>query len=187
MRLRNTLACWLLWVITLGGAAGCLFPQDDQMFPDLPPKKNSPPRFLESTVKPPQVAPLQLGDGCPLPRFEVSVEDPDPADPIRSRWWVDPDTEFTKPSFVGRVLDPSSTARRAAPVTGPTALTAQGGPLRVTGEHRLVVVIADGEFSDGIQTRPNSQKLPDGGTVDDPTYTATLSWTLTTDLTPCGK
>lgn len=179
---RSGLAAWLLLTVLGTAVSGCLFPQDDQMFPDLPPKRNEPPRFLESTVKPPQVTTLFVK--CPMTSFDVYVEDPDLADRIRSRWVVDSRVDN---AFNGRALEASSLPRRSTPVVSPASLTAEASPLAVAGEHQLTVVIADGEFSEGFDALPRRHALPDGGTIDDPSYTASFTWRVTTNLGPCPE
>ncbi len=170
---------------------GCLLPQEDQVFADLPPKKNSYPRIVEGLQKPTdQAVSLELGANCKRTVFSVVVEDPDVADRIRNKWFVDPDIGFTTVSFSTQSLGESKLAIRNTPFSAPTQLFSPGSQLYEPGMHRLVVVIADGEFeASSIATTPRSILVNiDGGSelFSDPSYTDTYTWNVTTSLAPCG-
>jgi len=170
---------------------GCLLPQDDQVINDVPAKRNSYPRVREELATPGPVTDLALGTGCKRPVFSVVVEDPDLGDTLRNKWFVDPDGAFSTVSFSTRSLDPSKTAVRNTAVIAPTQLFSAGSKLFDPGPHKLVVVIADGEFEGiGIETTGRTHVVPadDGGTriLIDPSYTDKFQWDVTTSLTPCS-
>lgn len=165
---------------------GCLLPQDNQLLSESPIFKNQVPRILEDQLEPSLVTTLQLGSNCmPVP-FRASVEDRDLADRIRIRWYVDVESEFqSKYSVSGGVLEPAASTARP-PFQSPPALFAAPSPLAVAGQHRLTLVIADGEFIDnGISTLRRPRALTDGGTIDDLTYTDSFTWFVNTSLSPC--
>jgi hypothetical protein len=168
---------------------GCLLPQEDQVFDDLPPKKNSPPRILPGLERPASPLLLELGDNCRHEPFSINVEDPDRADRIRSKWFVDPDSMFTGVSFSSNTLTESQTTVRNAPIKSPTQLFSASSLLDTIGPHKVTVVIADGEFELGIQTSPRTHVVvaSDGGTlvIEDPSLIAYYTWSVTTTKTPC--
>lgn len=166
---------------------GCLLPQDDQVIEEIPPKKNSRPSIVAGREKPGQEATLDIGTNCRPDTFSALVEDLDLSDRIRSRWFVDPDPMFSGVSFTGNTLEASKKAIRDTPMVAPPQLFSIGSPLRefTTGKapHRLVLVVADGEFEFGISSSPTaSHTLPDGGTYIDPSYTASYTWFVTTTM-----
>jgi hypothetical protein len=163
---------------------GCLLPQDNQVLSPTPLYRNQVPRIVESTVLPGQVTTLRLGTNCTRTLFSAVVEDRDIADRIRTRWFVDPSNTFTGYVLGGKAADPSSMAARL-PTSPPPDLYETISPLTVQGQHRLTLVISDGEFTDGINTLPRVRVLLDGGTFDEPTYTDSYTWFVTTDLSPC--
>lgn len=162
--------------------AGCVWPQDDQVLPEIPPRRNSPPRILLNTVTP--QLDTNVGPNC-RPAFSFNVEDPDTGDLIRNRWFVFKQGEARTLYFDGRALQPSTTAVRQTRVVAPDALFSAASELVQNGEHRLEVVIADGELGEGATPLPRTRGLPDGGTVDDPTYIDSFVWFVnTSDTTP---
>jgi hypothetical protein len=171
---------------------GCLLPQDDQVLPLLPPAKNTPPRIF--SAKPEQTTTLTLGDRCPRLAFSVLIEDRD-VDPeitdggrryldvLRHRWFVDD----SKVGVIGRPFEASATAIRAA-AAAPELLFSAGSALAAAtpNPHKLTVVVSDGEFGEGKEPRPGPpQPLPDGGRIEQQTYTDEYTWLVTTDLSPC--
>jgi hypothetical protein len=172
---------------------GCLLPQDDQVFDDLPPRRNIAPRIVQDQAKPGAVTAidLELGPNCRRPSFSVVVEDLDLADRIRNKWFVDPDQAFSTVNFSTNPLNQSETSIRNTPFTAPTQLFSAGSKLAEPGQHFLTVVIADGEFEGGgIATLGRSHVIPDGdgGTrvVIDPSHTDQFTWVINTTLSPCA-
>jgi hypothetical protein len=169
---RTLLCCWSTWCLT-----GCLLPQDEAVFPDLPPARNNPlrivnwsPSDLETTVLVPASG---ASSGCAT-SFSVVVEDPDVADSTQSQWYID--RTANSPSFNGLPNLGGSTVRTIA---APTALLAQlGSSLYLDNQRHVVeVFVTDGQFGTqpGAASRP-PVSLPDGGTLQDVAYVDTKAW-----------
>ena len=154
---------------------------------EVEPRRNHYPRIVDGLSKPEDpVVKLELGSNCKIPGFSAVVEDPDLEDPIRSRWFVDPDVSFSGVSFTAPTLPSSATSVRNTPIVAPQQLFDVGGKLAEAGQHRLVLVIADGEFGVGIETLPLNIVIHDAG-VKDPTYTDRFTWFVTTDRNGCPQ
>lgn len=172
----------VLLLLALGAAlSGCLVPQDDQVFPALPPKKNSAPKIVgEKPVQ--RVTTVAVGPvtaGCPRVEFSVSVKDEDTADTIRSIWFVDAAPDFrptpSSPEFVGAPVFGGSDLVRT--VKAPASVITQLTGLIDGRSHRVDVWITDGEFAadsidvthppvplaDGTTSFDCATSLPDGG------------------------
>jgi hypothetical protein len=80
------------------------------------------------------------------------------------------------------------TGAAGAPVEG-ARVRRPGSELIQNGEHRVEVVIADGEFAGSTtELLPRSPRiLPDGGTIEDQSYIDTYLWIVKTSdtLTAC--
>jgi hypothetical protein len=165
---------------------GCLMPQDDELLPELPPTKNRPPRILEGSAVPQQQVSIPVGFNCTPERwagifeFSAKVEDPDVDNPIRNRWFVDPDDKHTTVFFQGLTLPPSTKPTRDTPVKAPANLIASS-PLSTPGKRRLVLVISDGEFEEGVTPTRRLVRLPDGGLTEDLSYTDSFTWLVNSD------
>jgi hypothetical protein len=178
----------LMWVLALTAVSGCFWPQDDSVFSPIPDKRNSPPRIIPSTIQPADID-VSYGPNCILP-FSVNVEDPDVADLIRVKWFVYPPGGKPLISIDGKTILGGSTAVRAKAVTAEDAptLKSAASELIQNGEHRLEVFIADNEFeatttAGAISTTPRNRSLPDGGSVDDPSYFDSHVWIVKTSST----
>jgi hypothetical protein len=172
--------------LALAGSA-CLIPQDDAVFPDLPPRKNSPLRVLAPSVKPEQrkttirVGPVS--ETCPRPEFSMTVADEDTGDQIRSLWFVDPTPTYQPtptnpvPVFNGGVIFGGTSVTRQ--VSAPNAMLTFLTGLVDGREHLVEAWVTDGEFDpNGPPTsvsRPD-RTLPDGSTVPDTAYTDSNVW-----------
>lgn len=182
------LAVALLCLAFTMASVACVLPQDDIVLPELPRKRNSPPRILLNTVTPQVKATLDLGINCKRIGFSVNVEDPDVGDLIRNRWFVDPNEQHTTQGFDGTELRGATTAVRTNAAAPPSDI--YSGTLANEGTHVVEVVISDGELSQGATPRPNSIQGPlaDGGfgPVEDITYIDTYSWFITTRSMPCA-
>ena len=158
------------------------------MLPNLPAQKNRPPRILVEAIVPGTPVTLKLNVTCKLQEFRVPVEDPDVDDKIRNKWFID-DESLSTGGLGGHTLDPSDAGtRRSAPVVPPTQIFSPAGVFtKEPGAHKLTVVIADGEFSEGINLVPRPfGNLSDGGTLFNPAYTDSFTWDIDTkDQSPC--
>ena len=179
----------LMWVLALTAVSGCFWPQDDQVFSQIPPKRNSPPRIILDQVKPGGVD-VSLKPGCPNP-FSIIVEDPDIADPISNRWFVYAPGAKPLAYFDGDKIPSSTKAVRDKPITPPAQWLNISSELNQNGEHRFEVVIADGNFkaSSGTEVEPHQKTLLDGGLVDDPSYIDSYVWVVKTSdsLPACSE
>jgi hypothetical protein len=181
----------LCLALIAGSGSGCFWPQDDQLLSEIPPQKNRPPRIRPSPSKPDvdsSFLPSFMGSPCPLP-FQFNVEDPDLADNIRTRWFVYQPGAGRGVAFQGQTVLGSTTPIRGTTVTAPITLNGPGSELIQNGEHRVEVVIADGEFAGSTtELLPRSPRiLPDGGTIEDQSYIDTYLWIVKTSdtLTAC--
>jgi hypothetical protein len=176
------LAGQLLWLgLLASAAAGCFWPQDDQVFTEIPPKRNSPPRIIPKTVEP--SLDTSYKPGCPNP-FTLQVEDVDVADVIYNRWFVYQPGAKPVTYFDGdRLLSGTKPVRDRA-ITPPTPLFSAASELTQNGEHRVEVVIADGQFEGSTtETEGRSRTLADGGVIIDPTYIDSYVWIVRTSDT----
>ena len=169
----------LMWVLALTAVSGCFWPQDDQVFSEIPPKKNSPPRILLGTVHP--SLDYSLKPGCPNP-FTFNVEDPDISDPIYNRWFVYAPGAKPVAYFDGEKLPSGTKAQRDKAITPPIPLLNISSELNQNGEHRLEVVIADGQFigSSATDVEQHQKTMPDGGLADDSSYIDSYVWVVKT-------
>jgi hypothetical protein len=187
---RQVMAGLLLWWGMAFLCGGCLVPQDDQVLPTLPPRLNSPPRIIRGLVRPAQrEAKVYTGAGCRT-EFAVVVEDTDLGDTLRSRWFIDPNNEYTStpgtfaqdgPRVPGGT-EPTRTMKEAPQLQ--TALTG----LTDSQAHRLEVWVTDGEFSEyndpppgGLTVVGQMVTMPDGGQVENPAFFDSYEWLVTVE------
>lgn len=173
--------------------SACLLPQDDTVLPDLPPKKNSPPRILVPSVIPDQRRKtIQVGTPgptCPPTEFSMTVADDDVADPIRSQWFVDPDVDYvqsaTHPVFSGGVIFGTDAVNRQ--VKAPNAMLTYLSSLKDGREHLVEAWVTDSEFDkDAPPTKVSRPPriLSDGTEVTDTGYTDSNVWFITVEDCP---
>jgi hypothetical protein len=165
------------------GTQGCLLPQDDVVFPDLPPKKNSPLRIV-SQQPPMREVSLKVGalsTTCPANEFSVIVKDEDLGDTTRSLWFIDRTMDTPPVAQTGYV--PGGSVQRV--VTAPAALVSQLSALVDGQRHNVEVFVTDGEFSDtvGQATYPAGGYLPDGG-LRDVAYVDSYLWLVEVQRCP---
>lgn len=177
----------LLLLVTCAAASGCLLPQDDVVYPDLPPAKNSPLRIV--ATKPQQAiitVPIGTTPGC-KPEFNATVVDPDhKSDSIRSLWFVDPQGgDFMTARLIvsGATVFPNVNDGRT--VTAPTAVITQLSSLNDGRPHNLWVFVTDGEFVGAtLDTFKLNRTLPDGTTVEDSAYIDSFWWQVEVQACP---
>lgn len=180
----------LLCAALVLGGSGCLFPQDDQVLPTLPPVKNRPPRIVDAA---PKDQPLEFVSGtkpgsggvpCDAHSFTVTVDDPDLngtvySDTIYSIWFIDK-TNDSLP-FRPNPIAPTTQGSRTVSQPGASAFRTSLSSLS-TGTHLLTVFIADKDFAETIDGNVIAQSktvtLPDGSEVQDPGYVDSYTWVL---------
>ena len=163
--------------------SSCLLPQNDEPLPEIPPAKNRPPRIL--TPIPERFFEVLVGVGCPPPDVKAGVEDLDVEDTIRTKWAVYREDGSFDRFHDGDTLRPSMvmpTPVRMSAIVPPSGMFSTG-LLSSTGRGRRVeLIVSDGEFltqGDTVTSLPKPpQRLPDGGTIEDPTYLDTYSWVV---------
>lgn len=201
---QRWLAVLLLWGVAGGAQMACVFPQDDQIIPDLPGPSNRPLRVLQDLAQPElREATIKVDTTCPRTLFSIGVEDPNAADEIRARWFVDPNERYVadanKPALdgnAGTLLQPGSQVRRVTATMQFMNLLrgfADGRP------HRVEVVVTDGLFqeseredrTDGVVkpflevVRRETVRGPSGEVIPVTAYRDEYVWLVTIDPLPC--
>ncbi|MEW5740470.1 MAG: hypothetical protein AB1938_16200 [Myxococcota bacterium] len=157
------------------------------MLPELPPKKNAPLRVLPQTAKPAQrrttIFVGTLSPSCPRNEFSMTVYDEDSDDPIRSQWYIDPETNYEptpdRPVFTGNPIFGGTSVTRE--VTAPNAMLTFLASLKDGNEHIVEGWVTDSEF---VQDAPPTQvfrpprTLADGTEVMDTPYTDFNVWVV---------
>jgi hypothetical protein len=168
---------WALAGVLLVLCAGCLVPQEETVFPDLPKKENSRLKIVSTMPSDRKVTYVGTCD----PGFKVSVNDPDVGDTISSKWFIDRSTNSA--SIDGRKVYGAGTATRD--VAAPVALTNQLLNITDKADHLLEVFVTDSDFTDtvGLVERPPLGTLPDGGVWRDPAYIDSFLWVVS--VNPC--
>lgn len=184
------MARMLLWLLAGASLEGCLLPQDDQVFPSLPPRKNSPLQIVGQV--PAQRETTYLGTCAEQPAFQVDVSDLDLRDTLKAVWFID--RTPTSTAYLGAPVFPTGTERRT--VSSPrdrfvTDLNALVGPTRRVVE----VFVTDGDFTSLGETilaeRPpvtwedgSPVQLPDGGPVSNPASVDSYVWLVEVQSCP---
>ncbi|HLL52130.1 MAG TPA: hypothetical protein VK447_01205, partial [Myxococcaceae bacterium] len=140
----------------------CFLPQDDHLIPDVPERKNRPPRILESTVTPSRLQAIGNGQGCGL-TFSLRVEDPDINDLITVRWYVDYSAGNPTQPVDEDVLDPGGRPQRNTSAEYLATVSSAANPLHPTGLHVVEAVVADGPLVGYDRVLPHPSP-PDAGT-----------------------
>ena len=163
---------------------GCIIPQDEQLIPELPPKRNGP--IAIKAMDPPTVRTTWYNStGCPerAPALKLTVEDEDLADVVSSLWFIgDTNTQPYAPtplpggSKTRNVFPPSSLGFKSALAN----LTAGSAAV-------LTVYVADTSFQEvlggQVSLVPRDTKLPDGGSLDVGTKDS-FTWVLDVEACP---
>jgi hypothetical protein len=135
--------------------------------------EDRPPRIVEEGVQPGgyevRVAP---GAGCLPLAFSAQVEDPDLADSIWYRWFVDG-------MLVAEdvVHNPAFELLRSEPLTWSVVPRAPSSPLRAPGTYLVELVAADGVLV-GREPQPRRPHADDRG---DATYADERAWLVTVE------
>ena len=174
----------LLCVMLSTPLLGCLIPQDEQVIPALPPKRNSPIAIKITDPADPRTT-FFNSTACPghNPTFKLTVEDDDVADVVSSLWFIDKtnDSLPIQPSPVPGGVNAVRT------VTAPNALGFRLANLAAKTTHLLTVYVADSAFQEVVAgqvsvSRPD-RLMPDGSLVADKGSIDSFSWVL--DVEAC--
>ena len=174
----------LLCVMVSTPLLGCLIPQDDQVIPALPPKRNSALKIVSQEPQEPRTTFYNSTSCLGLnPVFVLIAEDEDVADIVYSMWFVDK-SNASQP-FRPNLIPGGGSQRRSvtAPSSGFKSALANLG----AGTHLLTVYVADSAFQEVVDgqvsvSRPD-KVLPDGGVVADKGSIDNFTWVL--DVEPC--
>jgi hypothetical protein len=171
----------LVGVVAAVLGSGCLWPVEDPVLEDLPPRKNRPPRILEQNVVPQRRTTIGNGIGCKL-EFKAQVEDPDLNDLLVVRWYIDYDP-LSNPSPFGleSSLPPDGNAIRSTSATLTVELSSPGHPLRVPGDHMVELLVSDGRLINR-DPQPVATEGFDGG---NPTFASSYPWFVTVEAGDC--
>lgn len=194
------LATMLLWIAVVVTHTACLIPQEDQIITELPRAANRPPRILQDLSKPEQrVSTVRVGTGCPRVPFEVQVDDPNTLDSIRAIWFIDPNDRYVaepgKPVIPGNPGILTSGGSTIRLLQANTQFFSQLAAFR--GEHRVEVVVTDGEFIEGERVDGNNDpvpyleifrpsfRAPTGEVIPVEAYRDEYVWIVDVDNAPC--
>lgn len=172
---------------------GCLLPQEDDILDDPPPALNRPPRLLGDRMNVggtySNKVTVGMGTDCPQVVFEGWVEDPDIADTVRYRWFVDYNPSATAPLIQRRPVATGTLATTGEPlraaVTWAVTPESVDNPL-TPGVHLVQLIVTDGILE--IEDAPTKTPPPDpveGVDGGNPRYIDEYSWYVTVD-TSCG-
>ncbi len=172
----------LAHVLLLTVGTGCLVPQANPEFFDLPPKVNSAPAIVGALPKQ-QQAVIYIGTptaGCSVTdSLQVTVREPDISDISRSLWYIDPSTNSGP-------VSPASVVFGGSPdrvLIAPAALANQMSTLTDGRAHVVQVFVSDSEFTTSFPPQGVREpiSLPDGGTTADPAYVVSYIWLITVE------
>lgn len=183
---RPAMAGLLLSALCCIPLAGCLIPQDEDVIPQLPPKRNGPIQIRAQIPAQPRIT-FRNTTLCPtqnLP-FSLTVADEDVGDVVHSIWFIGgaSDQRLFEPT---PIQSGSSTSRT---VTAPGSLGFKSALANlVIGTEILTVYVADTDFEEvvggtvALVPRPTT-RLPDGTEAIDKGSMDTFTWTL--DVKAC--
>ena len=173
----------LLCVMSSTPLLGCLFPQDEDVFPELPPKRNSP---LQIKAQAPELRTTfynsTMCQSLNKP-FTLTVEDEDTVDVVSSIWFIG---ETTTQPFIPTSVPGGSKIRS---VTAPSSLGFKSALANLTAgrTQTLTAYVADTLFQEvlggNVEVQLREERLVDGVLVRDVGYKDSLTWVL--DVEPC--
>ncbi len=177
----------VLLLACLSAFSGCFIPQDEPLLPDLPPKRNSPPKIVGQRPLQ-QETRVTISGSCEKTRFEIDVRDDDTANPLSTLWFVDPGP--ASPVLRGETVSGSAT-RTIRTLKEPSGLSLALLPLTDGKRHRVQVFVTDGRFIDERTPSlveldpPVTANLPDGGMLTDVAYVDSFDWLV--EVTQCQQ
>ena len=164
---------------------GCLFPQDEQVIGELPPKRNGPLKILPGQ-QPAQRTTFYNSTSClglNLP-FKLTVEDEDVADVVNSIWFIGKTS--SQPFPPSPIAGGTSVARV---VTAPSSLGFRSALANLAaGTEVLTVFVGDTAFEEVVDgnivlVMRAPKTLPDGSSAVDKGSFDSFTWVL--DVKAC--
>lgn len=182
---RSAMAGLLLSALAAAPLQGCLIPQDDQVIPELPPKRNSLLSIVDFGPEQKKRLDFYPTGACASPiNFFVTVSDLDRGDIVRSMWFVDQ-------AAIGIEPRPLPLTSGRALVQPPTSIAFTGQMTSLSPDvHTLTVYVTDSTFDvtdNGVTAFREPIVVGDGGddagVLIDPAGIDTFTWIL--DVKPC--
>lgn len=180
----------LLLVSTI---AGCLVPQPNQYFEDIPAQRNRSPAFVSWTPTAFETLATvgTITATCkPSDAFQVTINEPD-GDTVQALWYVYAPQNFAidmaPAGYPTPIYGTDSTDPSKRMVTAPGAVAAALGNAQVGTKVVVEVFVTDSDFASdtsGLYFFPATGKrrpldLPDGGRLQDDAYVINLRWLVT--------
>jgi hypothetical protein len=162
--------------------SGCLFPQDEQVLGELPPKRNSTIRIVPERQVP-RVTFYNSTTCTGNPTFQLTVEDDDLTDTVTSLWFIG---DLKSQDYRPNPIPPSGSKTRF--VTAPSSLGFKSAlaNLRV-GTETLTVYVSDTGFQEVVDGLVALQERPaptDPNTPRDEPSFDRYTWTLNVEACP---
>ncbi len=175
----------LLCAVSCAPLLGCIIPQDEQLIPELPPKRNGPIKIVNQEPAEPRTRYFNSTQ-CPSdePTFKLFVDDEDLTDSVFSLWFVG--NTSTQPFNPTKVAGGS----RTRPVPAPSSLGFKSALANLpSGTAVLTVYVADTDFKEVIGGQVSladrePTTLPDGNTVTDLGTMDSFTWVLDVEACP---
>ncbi len=176
----------LLFALGCTPLLGCLIPQDEQLIPELPPRRNGPIKIVQTEPKDPRTTYFNSTACLSLePTFKLTVEDEDLADTVFSLWFIgNTSTQPFRPTQV-----PGGSKTRS--VTAPSSLGFKSALANLpSGTAVLTVYVADTDFQEviggqvSLVARDPKLVPPDDTPVVDPGTMDSFSWVLDVEACP---
>ena len=180
---RAAMAGLLLTVLGCIPLAGCLFPQDEQVIGELPPKRNGPLKIVSQVPQDPRTT-FFNSTTCPNQVFMLTIEDEDLADVVNSLWFIGKTTSQPFPT------SPLSGGSKVRSVASPNSLGFKSTLANLpTGTEVLTVYVADTAFQEVVDGQValvarEPKLLPDGSSGLDRGSFDVFTWTL--DVKACN-
>lgn len=163
---------------------GCLWPQDYVVLPELPPKRNRPPRILENTLSPAAYFSTGNQSDCGLVELAAFVQDFDDTDFIWVKWYLNPQGQADEVARLEQRLALNSESKISREPATWRLSTVEGGLLSQPGIYRAELLIADGPLIGRVPVN-ETVSLSDGGTIENPAYTDSATFVIEVEDRSC--
>ncbi len=177
----------LCLVVVCTPILGCLIPQDEQVIPELPKKRNSPLRIVSQFPEGPATT-FYSSSTCRDRNkgFNLTIVDEDVGDTIRSRWFIDKSINTVPYEPSAR---PPGAAQRIVEAPISASFANELSNLASGTTHLLTVYVTDSSFEEVINgliaVSRTPEVLPDGGTITDRAFLDSFTWVLTINGETC--